>query len=93
MSRNGYHVAVAGATGAVGEVMIRILQERNFPLKSLHLLASERSEGKELDFKGEKIKVEKMTQDSFKGIDIALFSAGASRSREFCPAAEGRVQS
>ena len=87
MSGNGYHVAVAGATGAVGEVMIRILHERSFPLKSLRLLASERSEGKELEFEGEKIKVEKMTQDSFRGIDIALFSAGATRSKEFCPAA------
>jgi aspartate-semialdehyde dehydrogenase len=87
MSGKGYSVAVAGATGAVGEVMIRILQERNFPLKSLRLLASERSEGKELEFKGEKVRVEKLTADSFKGIDIALFSAGASRSKEFCPAA------
>jgi aspartate-semialdehyde dehydrogenase len=87
MGSNGYRVAIAGATGAVGEVMIRILQERNFPVKSLRLLASERSEGKELEFKGEKIKVEKMDPACFQGIDIALFSAGASRSKEFCPAA------
>jgi aspartate-semialdehyde dehydrogenase len=87
MGSDGWNVAVAGATGAVGEVMIRILQERNFPLRSLRLLASERSEGKELEFKGEKIKVEKMTPDSFKGVQIALFSAGASRSKEFCPEA------
>ena len=87
MGSDGWNVAVAGATGAVGEVMIRILQERNFPVRSLRLLASERSEGKELEFKGEKIKVEKMTPDSFKGVEIALFSAGASRSKEFCPEA------
>jgi len=87
MGSDGYRVAVAGATGAVGEVMIRILQERGFPVKSLRLLASERSEGKALEFKGEKIKVDKMTSSSFAGIDIALFSAGASRSKEFCPAA------
>jgi aspartate-semialdehyde dehydrogenase len=87
MGSDGWNVAVAGATGAVGEVMIRILQERNFPLRSLRLLASERSEGKELEFRGEKIKVEKMTPDSFKGVEIALFSAGASRSKEFCPEA------
>jgi len=87
MASKGWNVAVAGATGAVGEVMIRILQEREFPVRNLRLLASERSEGKQLEFKGEKIKVERMTPDSFKGIDIALFSAGASRSKEFCPAA------
>ncbi|MDH7500324.1 MAG: aspartate-semialdehyde dehydrogenase, partial [candidate division NC10 bacterium] len=87
MGSNGYRVAVAGATGAVGEVMIRILQERNFPVRSLRLLASERSVGKELEFKGERIRVEQMTASSFAGIDIALFSAGASRSKEFCPAA------
>ncbi len=87
MGSDGWNVAVAGATGAVGEVMIRILQERNFPLRSLRLLASERSAGKELEFRGEKIKVEKMTPDSFKGVEIALFSAGASRSKEFCPEA------
>jgi aspartate-semialdehyde dehydrogenase len=87
MGSDGYRVAVVGATGAVGEVMVRILQERNFPVKNLRLLASERSEGKELEFRGEKIRVEKLTPTSFAGIDIALFSAGASRSKEFCPAA------
>lgn len=87
MGSSGWRVAVAGATGAVGEIMIRILQERDFPVKSLRLLASERSEGRELEFRGERVKVEKMTPDSFKEIDIALFSAGAGRSKEFCPAA------
>ena len=82
MSRN-YHVAVAGATGAVGVEMIKTLEKRNFPVASLRLLASSRSAGKTAVFKGEKITIEEMTQDSFKGIDIALFSAGADVSREF----------
>ena len=86
MSRS-FHVAVAGATGAVGVEMLRTLEKRNFPVKSLRLLASSRSAGKEVTFKGETLKVEEMTKDSFKGIDIALFSAGASRTREFGPAA------
>lgn len=82
-----FHVAVAGATGAVGVEMLKTLEKRNFPLKSLRLLASSRSAGKEVTFKGETLKVEEMTKDSFKGIDIALFSAGAGRTREFGPAA------
>ena len=82
MSRN-YNVAVAGATGAVGVEMIKTLEKRNFPVASLRLLASSRSAGKTAVFKGEKITIEEMTQDSFKGIDIALFSAGADVSREF----------
>ena len=86
MSRS-FHVAVAGATGAVGVEMLKTLEKRNFPVKSLRLLASSRSAGKEVTFKGETLKVEEMTKDSFKGIDIALFSAGASRTREFGPAA------
>jgi aspartate-semialdehyde dehydrogenase len=83
----GFHVAVAGATGAVGTEMLKTLEKRNFPVKSLRLLASKRSVGRELEFQGEKLKVEELTQDSFKGMDIALFSAGASRSREFADAA------
>ena len=86
MSRS-FHVAVAGATGAVGVEMLKTLEKRNFPVKSLRLLASSRSAGKEVTFKGETLKFEEMTKDSFKGIDIALFSAGASRTREFGPAA------
>ena len=82
-----FNVAVAGATGAVGVEMLKTLEKRNFPLKSLRLLASSRSAGKEVMFKGEKLVVEEMTKDSFKGIDIALFSAGAARTREFGPAA------
>jgi aspartate-semialdehyde dehydrogenase len=83
----GFHVAVAGATGAVGTEMLKTLEKRNFPVKSLRLLASKRSVGRELEFQGEKLKVEELTQDSFKGMDIALFSAGASRTREFADAA------
>ncbi len=80
-------VAVAGATGAVGTEMIRMLEERNFPVRKLRLLASERSVGKRLTFKGEDVPVEQLTKDAFKGIEIALFSAGADRSREFAPPA------
>jgi len=87
MSGKTFNVAVAGATGAVGEVMLRILEERKFPVRNIRLLASERSVGKRLRFRGEEIPCELLRKDSFKGIDIALFSAGAARSREFAPAA------
>lgn len=82
-----YNVAVAGATGAVGKCMIKVLGERKFPLDNLRLLASERSEGKEVTFQGKTLKVEQLTKNSFDGIDIALFSAGGARSLEFAPAA------
>ena len=82
MSRN-YNVAVAGATGAVGVEMIKTLEKRNFPVANLKLLASSRSAGKTAEFKGEKITIEELKRDSFKGVDIALFSAGADISREF----------
>lgn len=82
-----YNVAVAGATGAVGNAMIEILEERNFPVDNLLLLASERSEGKLMKFHGESIAVRTLTHDSFKGIDIALFSAGAAISKKFAPSA------
>jgi aspartate-semialdehyde dehydrogenase len=78
-----YNVAVAGATGAVGIEMIKTLEKRNFPVKNLRLLASARSVGKKLMFRGTEIAVEELKQDSFAGIDIALFSAGAGISREF----------
>jgi aspartate-semialdehyde dehydrogenase len=87
MRGKSYAVAVAGATGAVGLEMIKTLEQRNFPVGSIKLLASERSEGKELRFNGKPVKVERLTKDSFKGIQVALFSAGASRSLEFAPAA------
>ncbi|MBI5341915.1 MAG: aspartate-semialdehyde dehydrogenase [Deltaproteobacteria bacterium] len=87
MSARSFNVAVAGATGAVGEVMLQILEERKFPVKNIRLLASERSVGKRLKFKGEQVPVELLQKSAFKGIDIALFSAGASRSKEFAAAA------
>ncbi len=82
-----YSVAVVGATGAVGKTMIKVLDERDFPIKEIKFLASERSEGKKIRFKGEEIIVQKLDHDSFSGVDIALFSAGASRSLEFAPSA------
>jgi aspartate-semialdehyde dehydrogenase len=85
--KSEYHVAVAGATGAVGNEMIRILEELEFPVASLKLLASYRSVGKTLDFRGESLHVEELREDSFEGVDIALFSAGAAPSRKFAPAA------
>jgi len=82
---NGYNVAVAGATGAVGVEMVKTLEKRNFPVKNLRLLASARSAGKTMKFRGEDVVIEEMTHDSFKGIDIALFSAGGDISREYRP--------
>jgi aspartate-semialdehyde dehydrogenase len=81
------NVAIAGATGAVGQEFLTVLAERKFPIKNLKLLASSRSAGKTVEFAGEKYTVEEMTKDSFKGIDIAFFSAGGSVSKEFAPAA------
>lgn len=81
------NVAIVGATGAVGREFINILQERDFPLNSLKLLASNRSAGKKLPFKGSDIIVEELTRDSFHNVDIALFSAGSSISLEFAPIA------
>jgi Aspartate-semialdehyde dehydrogenase len=81
------NVAIMGATGAVGQEILSILEERNFPLQSLKLLASERSAGKEFKFKGETLKCEVLNKDSFKGIDLVLSSAGAAISQEFAPIA------
>src|SRR3954468_10776134 len=81
------HVAVVGATGAVGIEMIKTLEKRNFPVSKLTLLASARSVGKKLKFKGQEITVTELTKDCFAGIDIALFSAGGSISKEFAPIA------
>jgi len=86
MNRNP-HVAVVGATGAVGLEMIKTLERRRFPLGKLTLLASARSAGKTLPYKGEAVLVKELTQEAFQGIDIALFSAGGGISREFAPAA------
>ncbi|MFH1378066.1 MAG: aspartate-semialdehyde dehydrogenase [Planctomycetota bacterium] len=80
-------VAIAGVTGAVGQEFLNLLESRNFPIKSLKVLASARSQGKTIKFKGETLPVEVLGKDSFKGIEIALFSAGGSRSLEFAPAA------
>ncbi|OYV87200.1 MAG: aspartate-semialdehyde dehydrogenase, partial [Ignavibacteriae bacterium 37-53-5] len=82
-----YNVAVVGATGLVGRKMTQVLEEHKFPVKTLTPLASKRSAGKEITFKGEKIKVKELTAESFKGIEIALFSAGATVSKEFAPIA------
>ena len=81
------NVAVVGVTGAVGQEFLNVLAERNFPIKHLKLLASVRSAGKTIDFKGTTYTVEELTKDSFKGVDIALFSAGGSISKEFGPIA------
>jgi aspartate-semialdehyde dehydrogenase len=81
------NVAVVGVTGAVGQEFLAILEQRKFPFRSLRVLASSRSAGKKVPFKGKDYTVEELTQNSFKGITIALFSAGASRSREFASAA------
>ena len=80
-------VAVAGATGAVGREMLRILEERNFPAEEVDLLASERSAGRKIPFRDSELTVSRLTQDAFEGVDLALFSCGASRSLEFAPAA------
>jgi len=79
------HLAIVGATGAVGIEMLRVLERRDFPVASLHLLASPRSAGKSLSFRGREHTVEPLSEDSFKGIDIALFSAGGGISKEFAP--------
>jgi len=80
-----YNVAIVGATGAVGEEMRKVLEQRDFPIKDIRLLASERSAGRRLTFKRVGIAVAELTKDSFEGIDIALFSAGGSISKKFAP--------
>ncbi len=82
-----YRVAVVGATGAVGQQMVACLEERRFPVAQLFPLASERSLGKKVTYLGKEIQVEVLTKDSFKDIDIALFSAGGSISKEYGPMA------
>ncbi|MDO3676333.1 aspartate-semialdehyde dehydrogenase [Paenibacillus ehimensis] len=82
-----FNVAVVGATGAVGEQILRLLAERNFPIQELKLLSSARSAGKKLQFKGREVTIEEATPDSFKGVDIALFSAGGDVSRALVPEA------
>ena len=83
----GCSLAVAGVTGAVGQEFLKILEQRDFPFESLTMLASSRSAGKKIPFKGREYVVEQLTGKSFYNVDIALFSAGAARSKEFAPAA------
>jgi aspartate-semialdehyde dehydrogenase len=87
MAEKKFHIAVAGATGAVGNQMISCLEERHFPIKSIKYLASHRSAGKQLRFRGDSVIVEELKETSFRGVDIALFSAGGSPSKTFAPAA------
>src|SRR3972149_3311891 len=82
-----YIVGVVGATGAVGREMVKTLEERDFPVEKLRLFASERSEGKTIEFRDKNISVEILKENSFEGIDIALFSAGAERSKIWAPVA------
>lgn len=88
--RKGYRVAVVGATGAVGQQMIQTLENRDFPVSELLLLSSSRSAGSKVTYKGNKITVQEAKPESFEGIDIALFSAGGSVSKELAPEAVKR---
>src|SRR5262245_32657666 len=83
----GYHVAVVGATGAVGLELLSILEERKFPVAQLSLLASKRSVGRQLAFAGKDCPVPELTEDSFRGVDFALFSVSSSISKTFGPIA------
>jgi len=83
----GKKIAVAGATGAVGREILGCLEERDFPIDDIHLLASERSVGKMIPFQGREIAVELLEPSAFEGVDIALFSAGGETSLEIAPAA------
>ncbi|HDQ25562.1 MAG TPA: aspartate-semialdehyde dehydrogenase [bacterium] len=78
-----YNVAIMGATGAVGEIMRDILEERKFPVKDIKFLASARSKGKKMSFQGREVDIEVLGEDSFKGVDIVLASAGASISKDY----------
>ena len=82
-----YNVAILGATGAVGAEFVKLLEERDFPVENLRLLASPRSAGRRMPFRGEELVVEAVSDDSFRGVDIAFFSAGAGVSREWAPKA------
>ena len=87
MAKKFYRVAVVGVTGAVGQEILRVLERRKFPVSELVPLASERSAGTEVEFAGKKVKVRKLEAASFAGVEVAFFSAGATRSREFIPIA------
>ncbi|MBZ5749924.1 MULTISPECIES: aspartate-semialdehyde dehydrogenase [Metabacillus] len=90
MDARGYHVAVVGATGAVGQQMLQTLEKRNFPISKLTLLSSERSAGTKITFRNEEHIVQVATPDSFEGVQIALFSAGGNISKLFAPEAVKR---
>jgi len=83
----GTNVAIVGATGMVGQEFVRVLEQRSFPMTSVKLYASDRSHGRKMKVRGEEVEVKETTPDSFKGIDIALFSAGADISKQFSPIA------
>ncbi|MDP7012171.1 MAG: aspartate-semialdehyde dehydrogenase, partial [Verrucomicrobiota bacterium] len=87
MSRKKYNVAVVGVTGAVGQEMLRVLEQRKFPVNQLMPLASKRSAGKRVRFNGKLVTVRELTKASFRDVDIALFSAGGSISKTFGPIA------
>src|SRR5450432_2221027 len=84
-----YHVAIVGATGAVGIELLRVLERRNFPVADLRLLASSRSAGKTLTFRSQDFRVGALDESSFIGIDLAFFSAGAGTAKQFAPIAQG----
>jgi len=87
VSKKLWNIAIVGATGVVGEQMIECLEERNFPVGKIRYLASSRSAGNILEYKGKAVAIEELTHDSFAGVDIAFFTAGSQRAREFCPSA------
>ena len=87
MKKEKYNIAVVGATGAVGNEIMRVLEERSFPAQEVRPLASSRSAGSVMEFKGKEVKVELLTDDSFEGIDIGLFSAGGTVSEKYAPIA------
>src|SRR2546423_5226950 len=86
-AKKSYHVAIVGATGAVGEELLRVLERRSFPAETLLPLCSERSEGASVSFRGEQLTARRLSAQSFAGIDLAFFSAGGNISREFAPIA------
>ena len=83
----GRKVAVVGVTGAAGQTTLRILEERKFPVGELRVYASERSVGKTVSFAGEALRVEKVSPEGFRGVEVAFFSAGSAQSREYAPMA------
>src|SRR5262245_58805837 len=82
---SGVCVAVVGATGAAGQTTLRILEERKFPVRELRCFASERSVGKTVSFKGDEIRLQKVEPGAFRGVEIAVCSAGSAQSKEYAP--------